>query len=123
MGEAAVIESGQIQLVACSYPALTPDPAFYECVGLQPDAALAVMAKNMTGWMAAFDAPWERGLLFDGPGVCTLDFASIPFTGSGRGLWPVDPEPGESGSDLGTGCLRLSRVPKFQPLSTRRSCS
>ena len=93
MGEAAVIESGQIQLVACSYPALTPDPAFYECVGLQPDAALAVMAKNMTGWMAAFDAPWERGLLFDGPGGCTLDFASIPFTGSGRGLWPVDPAP------------------------------
>ena len=93
MGEAAVIESGQIQLVACSYPALTPDPAFYECVGLQPDAALAVMAKNMTGWMAAFDAPWERGLLFDGPGVCTIDFASIPFTGSGRGLWPVDPDP------------------------------
>ena len=51
------------------------------------------MAKNMTGWMAAFGTPWERGLLFDGPGVCTLDFASIPFTGSGRGLWPVDPNP------------------------------
>ena len=56
-------------------------------------AALAVMAKSMTGWMAAFGARWERGLLFDGPGVCTLDFASIPFTGSGRGLWPVDPDP------------------------------
>ena len=93
MGDAAVIESGQIQLVACSYPALTPDPAFYECAGLQPDAALAVMAKSMTGWMAAFGAGWERGLLFDGPGICTLDFASIPFTGSGRGLWPVDPDP------------------------------
>ena len=72
---------------------MTPDPAFYECAGLQPDAALAVMAKSMTGWMAAFGARWERGLLFDGPGVCTLDFASIPFTGSGRGLWPVDPDP------------------------------
>ena len=93
MGEAAVVESGQIQLVACSYPAMTPDPAFYECAGLQPDAALAVMAKSMTGWMAAFGARWERGLLFDGPGVCTLDFASIPFTGSGRGLWPVNPDP------------------------------
>ena len=54
MGEAAVVESGQIQLVACSLPAMTPDPAFYECAGLQPDAALAVMAKSMTGWMAAF---------------------------------------------------------------------
>ena len=93
MGEAAVVESGQIQLVACSLPAITPDPAFYECAGLQPDAALAVMAKSMTGWMAAFCAGWERGMLFDGPGVCTLDFASLPFTGSGRRLWPVDPDP------------------------------
>ena len=111
MGEAAVIESGQIQLVACSYPALTPDPAFYECVGLQPEAALAVMAKNMTGWMAAFDAPWERGLLFDGPGACTLDFASIPFTGSGCGLWPVDPNPANPIAIWESGRLQLSRVP------------
>ena len=93
MGEAAVIESGQLQLVACSYPALTPDPAFYECVGLHPDDALAVLAKSMTGWMAAYDTGWERGMLFDGPGVCSLDFASLPFTGSGRGVFPVNPEP------------------------------
>lgn len=93
MGEAAVIKSGQIQLVACSYPALTPDPAFYECVGLKPDDALAVMGKSMTGWMAAFDAGWDRGMLFDGPGICTLDFANIPFTKGGRKLWPVDPSP------------------------------
>ncbi len=31
MGEAAVVESGQFQFVACSYPVLTLDPAFYEC--------------------------------------------------------------------------------------------
>ena len=93
MGKAVVIELGQIQLVACSYPALTPDPAFYECVGLRPDDALAVLGKSMTGWMAAFDADWNRGMLFDGPGVCTLDFATIPFAGSGQNLWPVDPEP------------------------------
>ena len=93
MGRAAVIESGQIQLVACSYPALTPDPAFFECVGLHPDSALAVMSKSMTGWMAAFDAGWDRGLLFDGPGACSLDFAGIPFRGSGRGIWPVEPRP------------------------------
>ena len=93
MGDAAVIESGQLQLVACSYPALTPDPAFYECVGLHPDDALAVQAKSMTGWMAAFDAGWERGLLFDGPGACSLNLAAIPFTGSGKGLFPVNPEP------------------------------
>ena len=93
MGEAAVIESGQIQLVACGYPALTPDPAFYECVGLLPDEALAVEAKSMTGWMAAYDADWDRGLLFDGPGICSLDFSTLPFTGERRGLFPLHPQP------------------------------
>ena len=47
----------------------------------------------MTGWMAAYDAGWDRGMLFDGPGVCSLDFASLPFTGSGKELFPVNPEP------------------------------
>ena len=93
MGEAAVIEAGQLQLVACSYPAITPDPAFYECVGLAPDDALAVLAKSIAGWMAAYDADWERGLLFDGPGVCSMNFASIPFTASARGVFPVTSEP------------------------------
>ena len=93
MGEAAVIEAGQLQMVACSYPAMTPDPAFYECVGLHPDDALAVLAKSIAGWMAAYDAGWDRGLLFDGPGVCSMNFASIPFTGSARGLFPVTGEP------------------------------
>ena len=109
MGEAAVIESGQIQLVACSYPALTPDPAFYECVGLQPDAALAVMAKNMTGWMAAFDAPWERGLLFDGPGACTLRLRLHPVHGKRPRALARRSEPSESGSGLGT------RTPQAEP--------
>ena len=93
MGEAVVIEAGQLRIVVCSYPSLTPDPAFYECVGLQPDDALAVLAKSMTGWMAAFDAGWDRGYLFNGPGYCSLDFRRLRFTGSGRDLFPlVEPE-------------------------------
>ncbi len=93
MGEAAVIKTGQLQLVACTLPALTPDPAFYECVGLVPDDALAVLTKSIRGWMPAFDAEWERGLLFDGPGVCSMNFAGIPFTGSARGVFPVSSHP------------------------------
>ena len=93
MGESAVIESGQLQVVACSYPALVSDPAFFECVGLEPDSALAVQAKSIAGWMAGYEADWERGLLFDGPGSTTLDLASLPFEGSARGLFPIHPQP------------------------------
>ncbi len=94
MGRAAVIESGQLQMVACTYPALSPDPAFYECVGLKPDNALAVQTKSMTGWMAGFEMDWEQGLPFNGPGACSLDFAMMPFKGSAKELFPMNPEPG-----------------------------
>ncbi len=93
MGRAAVIESGQLQLVACTLPALTPDPAFYECVGLRPNDALAMQAKSMTGWMAGFEMEWERGLPFDGPGACSLNFAKMPFAGPAKALFPMNPQP------------------------------
>ena len=93
MGEAAVIETGQLQLVACTYPAITSDPAFYECVGLAPDDALAVLVKSISGWMPGYDADRARGLLFDGPGACSMNFAGMPFTGSARGVFPVSNEP------------------------------
>jgi microcystin degradation protein MlrC len=95
MGEAVVIESGRLQLVACTYPALSPDPAFYECVGLRPGDALAVQAKSMIGWMAGFEMDWDRGLPFDGPGACSLNFAGMPFRGSAKELFPMNPEPSD----------------------------
>ncbi len=93
MGEAAVIEAGQLQLVACSYPALTPDPAFYESVGLAPNDALAVLVKSPTGWQAGYEAEPERGLLFDGPGATSLDLANLPFQRSGKNVFPVHTDP------------------------------
>ena len=93
MGEAAVIEAGQLQLVACSYPAITADPAFYECVGLAPDDALAVLVKSISGWMPGYAADRQRGLLFDGPGACSMNFANMPFTGSARGVFPIASDP------------------------------
>lgn len=93
MGETAVIEAGQLQVVACRYPVLAPDHAFYECVGLEPDSALAVQAKSPAGWMAGYEAGPERGLLFDGPGATSLDFANLPYTKSGKDVFPVHPDP------------------------------
>ena len=93
MGQAAVIESGQLQVVACTLPALTPDLAFYECVGLRPNDALAMQAKSMIGWMAGFEMDWDRGLPFDGPGACSLNFAKTVFAGPAKELFPMNPEP------------------------------
>jgi len=93
MGSMAVIAVGKLRVVACEFPALVSDPAFYECVGLEPEKALAVLAKSMAGWMAGYQCLPDRGLLFGKEGVTSLNFANLPFTRCVQGVFPLHPEP------------------------------
>jgi microcystin degradation protein MlrC len=93
MGQAVVIAAGRLRIVVSGSGTLGSDPAFYECVGLQPAQALAVQAKSMMGWRAGYQVPAERGLIFDGPGFASLHFARMPFTGERRELFPVNEAP------------------------------
>jgi len=93
MGQASVLSSGQLRILVCSRGSLCADPAFYECLGLDPERALAVQVKSMMGWRAGYDAEDSRGLAFDGPGCTSLDFARLPFTGPRRDLFPIRQEP------------------------------
>jgi len=43
--------------------------------------------------MPGYAADRERGLLFDGPGACSMNFANMPFTGSARGVFPIASDP------------------------------
>lgn len=92
-GAARVIAAGKLRIVITSAGSLCADPAFYDCVGLQPDAALAVQVKSLMGWQAGYGAAPERGLRFDGPGLTSLNFARLPFTGARRELHPLNPQP------------------------------
>ncbi len=89
MGEVAVLKNGKINLVACTYPTLIHDPALYECVGLCPDDALAVLVKSHKGWMASYQAQESRGLHFDGPGSTSLNFSRYPFQDKNKNLFPL----------------------------------
>lgn len=92
-GEAAVLSAGKLRIVITQEGCLCADPAFYECLGLSPSNALAVHVKSPTGWQAGYQVDAERGLKFDGPGCTSLNFARLPFTGSRRDLFPLNPEP------------------------------
>lgn len=92
-GATRVITAGKLRIVITSTGSLCADPAFYECVGLQPAAALAVHVKSLMGWQAGYGAKPERGLRFDGPGLTSLNFARLPFTGARRELHPLNPQP------------------------------
>ncbi|MFM1852591.1 MAG: hypothetical protein RIS54_2275 [Verrucomicrobiota bacterium] len=92
-GSTRVLAAGRLRIVITSTGSLCADPAFYECVGLKPDAALAVQVKSLMGWQAGYGVGPERGLHFDGPGATSLHFARLPFTGARRELYPLLPEP------------------------------
>jgi microcystin degradation protein MlrC len=93
MGQAAVLAAGNLRIVVCSRGSLCADPAFYECLGLDPEGAQAVQVKSMMGWRAGYGAEASRGLVFDGAGSTSLDFQRLPFTGQRRELYPIRKEP------------------------------
>ena len=94
MGQTVVLSAGQLRVVVSSEPVLGADPAFFECVGLAPDSALAVQVKSFMGWRAGFNAEAERGLVFDGPGCSSLRFAGLPFSADRRArLFPLIENP------------------------------
>ena len=93
MGPTVVLRAGRLRIVVSSRGALGADPAFYECVGLQPDTALAVQVKSLMGWRAGYDASDTRGLIFDGPGSTSLNFGRLAYTGKRRDLFPISDAP------------------------------
>jgi len=92
-GAAAVLNAGKLRIVVTEQGCLCADPAFYECLGLNPIAALAVQVKSHMGWQAGYEVGPKRGLRFDGPGCTTLNFARLPFTGPRRELFPLKDSP------------------------------
>jgi microcystin degradation protein MlrC len=93
VGRTVVLATGRLRIVVSEAPAFGADPAFYEAVGLAPDTALAVHAKSLMGWRAGFQANQERGLVFDGPGCTSLEFARLPYQAGGRDLFPITMHP------------------------------
>lgn len=88
-GQAVVLCAGSLRIVVTEQGCLCADPAFYECLKLDPSTALAVQVKSHMGWQAGYRAGPERGLRFDGPGCTSVNFARLPFTGSRRDLFPL----------------------------------
>ena len=92
-GRALVLTAGKLQIVVTEQGCLCADPAFYECLSLAPEAALAVQVKSHMGWQAGYEVGPERGLRFDGPGCTTLNFVRLPYSGARHELFPFNDSP------------------------------
>jgi microcystin degradation protein MlrC len=93
LGRTILISVGRLRIVVSSLPTFGADPAFYECVGLDPESAQAVLAKSPMGWRAGFGAEGDRGLIFDGPGQAPLDFSKLNYDIAGRTVFPLTESP------------------------------
>lgn len=92
-GQAMVMAAGRLRIVVTEQGCLCSDPAFFECLGLFPAAALAVQVKSLLGWQAGYEVGPERGLYFDGPGTTSLNFSRLPFSRERRDLFPLSDSP------------------------------
>ena len=93
LGKTILISVGRLRIVVSSLSTFGADPAFYECVGLDPESAQAVLAKSPMGWRAGFGAEGNRGLIFDGPGQTPLEFSTLNYDKAGRSVFPLTEMP------------------------------
>jgi microcystin degradation protein MlrC len=93
LGKTILISAGRLRIVVSSVSTFGADPAFYECVGLDPESAQAVLAKSPMGWRAGFGAEGDRGLVFDGSGQTPLEFSKLNYDKAGRTIFPLTERP------------------------------
>jgi microcystin degradation protein MlrC len=92
LGPTAAIRVGGITVVVISIRQQCADPAFFEHLGLDIAAAGAVVVKSRGHFRGGFDEFFTAERIIDvgGPGLTSLDFASIPWTRLPRPVLPLD---------------------------------
>ena len=93
----ALLRKGEFFVLVCNKATLgNTDPAFFESVGINPFRALAVQVKSFTGWKSGYSLDDGNGLYYDGEGVTSLRFESLPFNEEIRRLFPFQSDPQEA---------------------------
>lgn len=96
MGPSVVLEIGSIQLLVQSLPTYDWSDEQYRSVGMNPETAKFVQAKNMMNFRNAYRNIMKGHFVLDLPGPTPADMASLPFRRADRPWFPLDgemPEP------------------------------
>jgi len=90
MGQSAVLQTRSIQLLVQSLPTYDWKDEQYRSVGMRPDTAKFVGAKNMMNFRNAYGAFMKGQFVLDLPGPTAPDMRSLPFTRAHRPWFPLD---------------------------------
>jgi microcystin degradation protein MlrC len=90
MGPSVVLQIGSIRLLVQSLPTYDWKDEQYRSVGMRPEAAKFVGAKNMMNFRNAYGAIMKGQFVLDLPGPTAPDMLSLPFARARRPWFPLD---------------------------------
>jgi len=90
MGPSALLQVGNIQLLVQSLPTYDWKDEQYRSVGMLPESAKFVGAKNMMNFRNAYGGIMKGQFVLDLPGPTAPDMRSLPFTRARRPWFPLD---------------------------------
>lgn len=92
MGNAAVLDVGQVRILVGERSTMTVDPALFRCFGIDPLYCKIVVVKSPNGFRAAYEPIAKKIFVVDTPGVSTANFSKLPWKRVSRPIYPLDPK-------------------------------
>jgi microcystin degradation protein MlrC len=90
MGRAAVLQVGEVFILAMERPAETFDPGMYEAVGLPPQRAAVVLVRSANQFRDSYRSIAADTLMLDAPGPSTARLERLPWRKVRRPIHPLD---------------------------------
>ena len=90
MGPTAVLDTGKVEIVIISKHVEPNDLAAFQAVGIDPARKSFVMLKSRIHWRAGLRSLAGAVVECAGTGVCTSDYAVLPFQHVRRPIYPLD---------------------------------
>jgi microcystin degradation protein MlrC len=91
MGPTAVLDTGKVEIVIVSRHVEPHDLAAFQAVGIDPASKRYLMLKSRIHWRAGLRSLAGAVVECAGTGVCTSDYASLPYRQVRRPIYPLDP--------------------------------
>ena len=84
-------DTGKVEIVVISKHVEPNDLAAFQAVGIDPARKSFLMLKSRIHWRAGLRSLAGAVVECAGTGVCTSDYATLPFEHVRRPIFPLDP--------------------------------
>ncbi len=90
MGPSVLFDTGRVKIAVISNHVEPHDLAAFTAIGLAPETMRLLMLKSRVHWRAGLRSLAHAVVECNGSGVCTSDYAALPFRRLRRPIYPLD---------------------------------